>query len=352
MGELERDILERCRGLGFALAGISDAAPTAYADELRAWLASGRHGEMTYLQKNLEALLDPNRILDGVQSIICVADRYHDGRRDRLPPADQGRIARYARGDDYHKSMKRRLHQLADVLRAEDPEHRFRVCVDTAPLLEREYAARAGLGAIGKHTLLIEQGVGSHLLLGEILTTLPLTPTQPNDDDPCGMCTKCIEACPTDAITPWSVDATRCISYLTIEHRSAIVEEFHEPTGQWIFGCDICQDVCPHNQPTRRSRRAQTYADYAPRRSSLDLADVLNWSEDDRRSVFAGSAMKRAKLNMMKRNALIAAGNALAAEDDAALRQRITQLAADSSEDELVRRTASKVLRRCARANF
>ncbi len=346
MAEKEQDILQRCFDAGFALAGISDAAPTVHVDELQRWLGDGKHGEMLYLQKNLEALLDPNKVQQGVQSIICVADRYHDGRRDRIPPSDQGRIARYASGDDYHIVMKKRLQQLADELRQQFSGALFRVCVDTAPLLEREYAARAGLGAIGKHTLLIEQGVGSYLLLGEILTTLKLQSSMPNADDPCGTCTKCIDACPTDAITPWSVDATKCISYLTIEHRSAVDEHLAEQSGQWVFGCDICQEVCPHNQPTRRSRRAETHGVYESRLSSLDLLELLHWSETDRRSAFTKSAMKRAKLNMMKRNALIAAGNAVHEGNQELLRERIEFIAADSTEDKLVRTTARNVLGR------
>jgi len=339
-------ILQRCRDHGFALAGVSDAAPTEYAEALREWLAAGRHGEMSYLAKNLDALLDPNRVLDGVQSIICVADRYATGTREPTPPADVGRVARYARGDDYHKSMKKRLQLIADELRTHYPDETFRVCVDTAPLLEREYAQRAGLGAVGKHTLLIEQGVGSYLLLGEIMTTLKLPTSPRNDDDPCGTCTRCIDACPTDAITPWSVDATRCISYLTIEHRSAIDEQYHQPIDQWIFGCDVCQEVCPHNQPTRRTRRAPVHEAYTPRNHSFNLLEVLDWTEEDRRGAFTRSAMKRAKLDMMKRNALIAVGNALEDQTIHGLRDRLQQIVDDASESELVRMTAGQVLRR------
>ena len=231
-------------------------------------------------------------------------------------------------------------------LAAQYPDDVFRVCVDTAPVLEREHAQRAGLGAIGKHTLLIEQGVGSYLLLGEIITTLDLSPTPtPADVDPCGSCTKCIDACPTDAITPWSVDATRCISYLTIEHRTTIEKRFHEAMGDWIFGCDICQEVCPHNQPTERSSGASTNAAYAPRQNTFDLLDVVGWDEQARREAFTKSAMKRAKLGMMKRNALIAAGNVLMKADCGMLRGQVEALAQDESQDEIVRDTAAVVLK-------
>ena len=339
--ETTQQVLGRCRELGFALAGVAEARPTSYGHQYRAWIEAGKHGEMAYLAQNVEKRLDVRMMLPGVtaKSVICVGDRYgaegieasrHQGIEGGEEKAE-GKIARYARGDDYHVVMKKRLHRLADELAEQFPDEVFRVCVDTAPVLEREHAQRAGLGAIGKHTLLIEQGVGSYLLLGEIITTLELTPTPSTENvDPCGSCTQCIDACPTDAITPWSVDATRCISYLTIEHRTAIDQQYHEAMGDWIFGCDICQEVCPHNQPTERSSGASTNAAYAPRNDHFDLLDVLGWDEQARREAFTKSSMKRAKLGMMKRNALIAAGNA----DDAALRRQIEAMALDESECE------------------
>jgi len=303
------------------LCGICAAAPTSRPRELLEWLEAGKHGEMTYLERHAAQRIDPGKMLPGAKSIICVADRYSDGRADAALKAGHGRIARYARGDDYHIVMKKRLHRLCDDLAERFPGEMFRACVDTAPVLEREHAARAGLGAIGKHTLLIEPGVGSYLLLGEVITTVELPPDESRESiDPCGTCTRCIDACPTDAITPWSVDATKCISYLTIEHRGPIDETMHEPMGDWIFGCDICQEVCPHNQPTNRTREAPVHEAYEARRDSFDLLGVMNWTEDDRRAAFSRSALKRAKLPMMKRNAIIAAGNALAraaADEDA-----------------------------------
>jgi epoxyqueuosine reductase len=165
--------------------------------------------------------------------------------------------------------------------------------------------------------------------------------------DPCGTCTRCIDACPTGAISPWSVDATKCISYLTIEHRSAIDPRYHEAMGDWIFGCDICQAVCPHNQPTARTRAAPVNASYAPHASmeqGLALLAILDWTESDRRGAFTKSAMKRAKLAMMKRNALIVLGNQ-GARDEPALRARLEAMAADSAEDDMVRAAAADVLR-------
>lgn len=349
-------VLDRCSELGFALAGIAPAAPTSYAKELRDWLDAGRHGEMEYLARNVELRIDPAAMVPGARSIICVADRYHKGGRDLIqerspddPRGPIGRIARYARGDDYHVVMRERLETLRDDLRLRFPEHAFRACVDTAPVLEREHAWRAGLGSVGKHTLLIQSGIGSYLLLGEIITTLALEPSKPADPDPCSTCTRCIDACPTDAITPWSVDASRCVSYLTIEHRGRIDPSFHEPIGDWLFGCDICQEVCPHNQPTRRSRKQEVHAAYSPRRSGFDALEALGWTESARQAAFVNSSMKRARLDMMKRNAAIVAGNALAkatGADPAKLRERLEQAAADPHESELVRQAARDALSR------
>jgi epoxyqueuosine reductase len=344
---LTDEILQRCAHLGFARAGVCRAEPATRADALRDWLADGRHGEMDYLRAWGDKLADPARAVAGVRSIICVGDRYHDGEPDPAAIVGTGRIARYARGRDYHRVIKRRLHDLCDELRERFPDETFRACVDTAPLLEREHATRAGLGAIGKHTLLIEQGVGSYLLLGEIVTTLSLEPTESADaDDPCGTCTRCIDACPTEAITPWSVDATRCISYLTIEHRTAIDERLFAGMGDWLFGCDVCQEGCPHNQPTNRTREAPVPEAYAPRRTGLDVAAVLGWTEDDRREAFTQSAMKRARLAMMKRNALIVAGNMIARGEGPGLRERVEEIAGEEGEDAMVRETARVVLGR------
>ncbi|MFG0276113.1 MAG: tRNA epoxyqueuosine(34) reductase QueG [Phycisphaerales bacterium] len=341
-------ILARCRELGFALAGVCEAAPTAHEGALRDWLGAGKHGAMGWLADNIDKRCDPAHALPGARSIILVADQYasrSDAPDDRTHGV--GRVARYARGADYHKTIKKRLHALADDLRERHPDSEFRAFVDTAPVLEREHASRAGLGWIGKHTLLIHPKVGSYVLLGGVLTTLDLEPPaeQSPVPDHCGACTRCIEACPTDAITPHSVDATRCIAYLTIEHRERIHPQFHEPIGDWLFGCDICQEVCPHNTPRGAGAAVgEPHEAYAPRRSGFDLLEVLDWSEDDRRAAFTTSSMKRANLAMMRRNAVICAANALRERDDAALRSRIRAIAADEAEDALVRATARNAL--------
>ena len=358
VAEITQRILQQCRDMGFALAGVCDAQPTEHAEELRSWIDSGMHGEMGYLERHLELRLDPEKFVPGAKSVICVADRYA-GETSKHQSVDTnkldqavGKIARYARGKDYHRVMRDRLGKLSLAFAKDFPDHRFRSCVDTAPILEREYAQRAGLGAIGKNTMLLERSVGSWLLLGEIVTTMPLAFSRPADPDPCGSCTRCIDACPTHAIARegWSLDATRCISYLTIEHRSLIDEEFHEALGDWVFGCDICQEVCPHNQPKSQNADLPTHPAYAPQRASFDLLEVLNWTEADRAQAMVNSSMKRARLDMMKRNAIIAAGNA-ARQGIAAvvLLNRIKRIIADESETAMVRTTAERVVARIDR---
>lgn len=308
----ERIIALATERFGFSLAGVCAAERTAHEQAFRDWLAVGKHGEMRYLADHADVRIDPELFLPGIKSFIMLADQYATRNDERAAlPRGQGRIARYAQGRDYHTEMKKRLHALCDELRAQHPQHRFRAFVDTAPVLEREHALRAGLGWIGKHTLLIHPERGSWLLLGGIATTLELVRTDEDTPEPipdhCGSCTRCIDACPTDAITPYSVDATCCISYLTIEHRSAIPAELAPHLGEWLFGCDICQEVCPHNSPRGDAVDIGTpHPAYASVRTSFDLLDVLGWTEADRRNALKGSAMKRAKLDMWQRNAWIA----------------------------------------------
>jgi epoxyqueuosine reductase len=314
--ELGREALALCRAEGFALAGICAAEASARGEELRAWLAAGRHGSMEWLARNVEERIDPRVMVEGARSLIVVADQYaapdggKDGEGERS--ATFGRIARYARGDDYHTVMKKRLHRLCDALRRKLAEgDTLRAFVDTAPVLEREHAARAGLGWIGKHTLLIHPERGSYLLLGGVITTAELrAPTEQRIvEDHCGTCTRCIDACPTGAIAPYSVDATRCVSYLTIERREAIDPALHAGTGSWLFGCDVCQEVCPHNREREYGERIEAHGAYAARRRGFDAREVLGWTEEDRRREFEGSALKRARLEMMHRNARIVVEN-------------------------------------------
>lgn len=354
-----RTILSRCAEVGFFAAGICDAAPTAHRRHIAAWLQEGRHGEMSYLAENLEQRLDPGAFVPGARSLIVVADRYHDGRRDRLGRPLFGRIARYARGQDYHRVLRERIEIVRDECRDRWPEYRFRACVDTAPVLEREHAARAAIGAIGKHTLLLIPGLGSWVVLGAIVTTMPLeaTPTPggavlPHEDadvgaaDPCGTCTRCIDACPTGCITPWSIDAKACISYLTLEHRGEIPERHHAAIGDWLAGCDICQEVCPHSAPTRRARRAPTRPEYTPLRDGLDLLPLLDCTEEERRALVDDSALERLLLPMLQRNAIIVAGNTCPENERQGLIARLDRIAADPTRDKVVRSTAATTIAR------
>ncbi|MEM8756783.1 MAG: tRNA epoxyqueuosine(34) reductase QueG [Planctomycetota bacterium] len=350
--ERSRSIIERCHALGFALAGVCDASPTAFGEQLDRWLADGKHGEMTYLKRDAAAKRDLNLVLDGARSAIVVADLY--ATRDDVqtdPAPGRGHIARYAQGRDYHRVIKRRLYTLCDELAAAYPEDRFRAVVDTAPVPERELAVRAGIGWTGKHTLAIHPRAGSWMLLGCVLTTLelPPPPEQERHTDHCGTCTRCIDACPTDAIEPYSVDARRCISYLTIEHRSAIDEPLHPGMGDWLAGCDICQRVCPHNSPRPGATEFAAHPAYASQRSGLDLFEVLGWSDEDRRTAFAGSALTRMKLHMLRRNALIAIGNDVSLRENPDAVVRVRAIAQDPTEPEPVKRAAAETLRRLNR---
>ncbi|MCC6951066.1 MAG: tRNA epoxyqueuosine(34) reductase QueG [Phycisphaerales bacterium] len=354
-----RDIVGRCVSAGFALAGVVRAGPSRWAEHLRAWLAAGKQGEMDYLEVDAALRSEPTGIMEGTRAFIVVADLYAPrGTRvagqgaDAAHPA--GRIARYAQGRNYHDVMKRRLHRVADALRVAYPGSEFRTCVDTAPVPERELAVGAGLGWQAKSTMVIHPKIGSWFLLGAVATNLDLAPLSASDmpaplPDACGTCTRCIDACPTHAITAYGVDARRCVSYLTIEHRSLIDPDLHPGIGDWLFGCDICQEVCPHNSArpavaAAPSEQAQPDSAYAPRTTSLPLETVLGWTSADRERTFSTSAMKRATLAMMKRNAIIAAGNAIRAGTGPGLLQRIRSLAADEAEPDLVRATAAQVL--------
>lgn len=260
---------------------------------------------MSYLHRYREQRADPRTLLADARSIIVCALVYHQPAP--APPTDdhpRGRVAMYAWGEDYHVVVRDKLTRLVDRMREEIADaFDVRICVDTAPLLEREVAASAGIGWIGKNTMVLHPEWGSYFFLGSILTTLELTPDEPIEDH-CGTCTACLEACPTDAFpAPYEMDASRCISYLTIEHRGPIPDEFHGRMDGWVFGCDVCQQVCPHNRKaplTREPRFAiRPPGPYPP------LNELLHWTTEDYRRILRSSAMKRAKLDMLKRNAAL-----------------------------------------------
>ena len=295
--------------LGFDLAGIAPAARVQRDDFLRDWLARGRAGEMHYLGRRSAERLDPGLVLEGVRSIVVVG-LVHD--RDAQPPR---RIARYAGGDDYHDVMIDRLRALESALEAAaGTAVRSRSYVDTGPVLERHHGALAGLGWVGKNTCLIHPRLGSHFFLGVLLCDLGLAPDTPEPDH-CGSCRACLDACPTEAFPePYVLDASRCISYTTIELRDAIPEALREGQGDWVFGCDVCQDVCPWNTRNLRTvpeDRAGLRARLAPRPEwqTPSLAWLLSLDEEAWRAATKGTALRRAKWRGLTRNALVAAGN-------------------------------------------
>ncbi len=276
-------------------------------DYLRDWLARGWADRMAYLHHQLDERTDPRVLLPGARSVIVAALNYHQPAPPR--PADQprGRVAMYAWGRDYHRLVRERLETMVAHLRRSIAEpFAVRLCVDTAPIVEREWAALAGVGWIGKNTMVVHERLGSYFFLGEVVTTLELQPDAPGTDH-CGSCTRCLEACPTGAFpAPYQMNASRCISYVTIELHDEVPAEFHEPMDDWLFGCDVCQQVCPYN------RRAPTNAalGIVPPAPYPALAEVAGWTAADYRDAVRGTARERAKLPMLKRNAAIALANA------------------------------------------
>jgi epoxyqueuosine reductase len=303
--QISSEIRAAGRDLGFDRIGITTAEPSRYRDYFRQWLDDGQSGSMEYLSARFAERVDPGIYLPDAASVICVAVNYFPKTSPDLP-ADHGRIARYALGEDYHRWMTPRLHVLADRLRAIAPEARTKCCVDTAPVMEKELAARAGIGWMGKNTCVIDEGIGSWLFLGEIITTLKLPADQPAIDR-CGSCRRCIDACPTGAITePYRLDARKCISYLTIEHRSEIAEGLQRQMGDWLYGCDVCQEVCPFNRKAPETEISEFAGRFD---GSVNLESVLNWTDADYAESLRHSAMKRVKLPMLKRNAEIVRKN-------------------------------------------
>lgn len=302
-------IKSRAEQLGFDRAGITPADRLAQAGNYRAWLAAGYAGSMGYLHRNVSVREDPRELLPGARSILCVAANYRRPAEEDGGEAEPGgRVAQYARGRDYHLVLRDRLNELVADARVELGEpFEARVCVDTAPLLERPLAAMAGLGWIGKHTLLLDSKLGSFLFLAEVVTTLDLPPDAPATDH-CGTCTRCLDACPTKAFpAPYVLDATRCIAYLTIEHRGEIEPALARSMSDWVFGCDVCQDVCPFNRRAPESPWPEFRERRVPAR--LPLAQLVEMASGENRRMTAGSAAARASAAMWRRNARIALAN-------------------------------------------
>ncbi|WP_165068234.1 tRNA epoxyqueuosine(34) reductase QueG [Paludisphaera rhizosphaerae] len=295
---------ERARALGFDRVGIARAQDAPDYDRFREWLDAGDAASMEYMGRYAQARAHPDSILEGVRSVVMVSVVY--GAKTTYPAV--GKIARYARGTDYHQVVRGRLETLIEWLKAEAPEASARAVVDTAPLLERGFARLAGLGWIGKNTMLIDRRLGSFTFLGAVLTDLELEPDPPHATSHCGTCTRCLEACPTDAFDgPFRLDARKCISYWTIEHKGPIPDEPAENLDGWAFGCDVCQDVCPWN----RKAPPGLLPELAPRPEweSPDLIEWLTRSKGDWKRALRGSAMSRAGRVGLLRNAALLLGS-------------------------------------------
>ena len=310
--ELSRKIKQMALTFGFQQCGISNTRLDQQHQHYHAWLQQHYHGEMDYMARNIDKRLDPARLVPDTLSVICT-------RMDYLPQTtaqsielldhdSKAYISRYALGRDYHKLIRKRLQQFATGLRDLIGEFGYRVFTDSAPVLEKALAVKAGLGWMGKHSNVLHREHGSWFFLGEIFTDLPLSPDQALTDH-CGACTACIDKCPTRAIVaPYVVDARRCISYLTIEHHSAIPLEFRTAIGNRIYGCDDCQLYCPWN----RFEQITGEADFHPRHglSDIELIDCFQWTEQQFLRRFEGSAIRRIGYPRWRRNIAVALGNA------------------------------------------
>lgn len=284
--------------LGFVACGIAAAAfLEEEAPRLERWLREGKHGQMAYMANHFDLRLDPRKLMPGAKSVISLAFNYHAPRQQYDPGAPK--LSTYAYGRDYHKVVKKRLKPLMAFIAEQFGDVELRAFVDSAPVLEKAWAERAGIGWRGKHTNVIRQGAGSFFFLCELITDLELAPDAPATDH-CGTCRRCIDACPTEAITPYGVDGSRCISYLTIELKDAIPAEFADKLNGWAFGCDICQEVCPWN----RFSTPHMEAEFTPKQELMALtADEWHGMDEvlfDR--LFEGSAVKRAKFTGLKRS--------------------------------------------------
>ncbi len=307
---LTDDLKAEASRLGFDVCGVSRARRLdEQADRLESWLTEGRNGSMAWMERNFEKRVDPRRLVDGAQSIVSVLHSYY---RPDPRPSDPavGKVSRYAWGDDYHDVLKDKLFALFNWLGERTNGCGGRAFVDSAPVLDKAWAQQAGLGWMGKHSNLLTRDKGSFFFIGELIVDVALDADEPFTADHCGTCTRCIDACPTDAIyQPYAVDARRCISYQTIENKtSAIPDDLGDDFENWIFGCDICQDVCPWN----KFKRVTTEPRFAPREGMVDTY-LERWAELDLEAFarrFKNSPIKRAKLGGFLRNVEVALHNA------------------------------------------
>ncbi len=307
--DLTTGLKRRAIAEGFDAVGIAHAGPATGADRLRRWLDAGMAGEMLYMARTAHLRADPRRLLPGCRSIVVVAMSYHSSLPPSSAPAPQGTvwISRYAWGRDYHRLIKKRLVRLGRWLAEAVPGCTWRAAVDTAPVLEREWAARAGLGWIGRNTCLIDRTLGSELFLGVILTDVELIPDTPVPEH-CGSCTACLDACPTGALSgPGVLDARRCIAYLTVEHRGRIPDALQTKMDVMAAGCDICQEVCPWN----RKAPADLHEEFAPApgRYRPQLAELERLTPEQYRQWRRGSPLTRIPFEAFTRNLAIVRRN-------------------------------------------
>ena len=307
LSDLKKRIREEALSLGFHRVGFARAGPCRDASRLDRWLAEGRHGTMGWLARDPGRRTDPRKILEGARTVVSLLTFYAT-EPDTAAERWRGRISRYAWGDDYHNVLGRRLRKLSRALETWEPGIRVRSAVDHRPVLEKEWAERSGLGWIGKHSNLITEDRGSWFFLSELVMDRDVEPDGPEPANRCGKCTDCLTACPTGAIVePYVVDARRCISYLTIELKGSIPRELRPLVGEWIFGCDVCQDVCPWNRfavPVDEPRFRVSEA-----RFDGDPADFLRLTDEEFRARFEGSPVRRAGRDGFLRNVCVSLGN-------------------------------------------
>ncbi len=310
---LSQDIKRKALELGFDLVGITNASPlnTELVEMFTEWLKSGYAGQMSYLHSNFEKRTQPTKLLENAQSVICVGLNYKPPKQKPKPPdatTSMGKIANYAQYEDYHPFIKERLRKLTEFISsAAGRDHKFKICVDSAPLAERALAVRAGLGFIGKNRMLINPTLGPQIFLGEIITTLKI-PTDELITNNCSNCDKCISACPTGALmSDGQFDANKCINYLTIEYKGRIPPDLAEKLADRLFGCDDCVLACPYqiDAPAYKNKQFKFYNN----RAKLDLGWILNLTQQDFDTEFTNSTIRRSGLDQLKRNARICLTN-------------------------------------------
>jgi epoxyqueuosine reductase len=308
MPALEDRIKEQARRFGFELAGIAAASLADGFDRFLAWLEAGHAGEMAYMHRHAEARRHPQGVLAGVRSVVMLGMSYKPAKLPEAGEVPSARVARYARGLDYHDVLRERLNRLLDWVKAAAPGCQGRGVVDTAPLLERDFARRAGLGWFGKNTMLLNKRFGSYFFLGALLLDVELKPDPPHETAHCGTCTACLDACPTQAFpAPGVLDSRRCISYLTIELRGPVPADLRPGVGEWLFGCDVCQEVCPWNRKAPAGTEPAFRA--RPDLEAVDPVELLGLSEEEFRARFRGTALLRSKRRGLLRNAALVLGN-------------------------------------------